>query len=113
MTVMSSTNWDLIVVYKSPKGKDSDLRNMLQTVINPERPTIICGDLNIISDSISFLMEIGFKQLVQDSTHIDGGHIDQVYVLDLHANIELYSPYYTAKDHDGLLITISDDKMQK
>ena len=119
VTVMSSTNWDLIVVYKSPKGKDSDLRNMLQTVINPERPTIICGDLNMCfidnknSDSISFLMEIGFKQLVQDSTHIKGGHIDQVYVLDLHANIELYSPYYTAKDHDGLLITISDDKMQK
>ena len=28
-TVMFSKYWDLIIIYKSPTGKDSDLRNML------------------------------------------------------------------------------------
>ena len=56
---------------------------------------------------------MGFKQLVQVSTHIEGHHIDHVYVLDFQAHVELYSPYYTAKDHDGLLITIKDDIMNK
>ena len=56
---------------------------------------------------------MGFKQLVQVSTHIEGRHIDHVYVLDLQAHVELYSPYYTAKDHDGLLITIKDGIMNK
>ena len=44
---------------------------------------------------------------------IEGCHIDHVYVLGLQAHVELYSPYYTAKDHDGLLITIKDDIMNK
>ena len=119
VTAMSSTHLDLIVVYKSPTGKDSDLCQMFQTVINPNRPTIVCGDFNLcfIEDknckSISCLINMGFKQLVQVSTHIEGRHIDHVYVLDLQAHVELYSPYYTAKDHDGLLITIKDGIMNK
>ena len=113
---MFSKHWDLIIIYKSPTGKDSDLRNMLQEAINLERPTIVCGDFNICfsdtkkNNSITYLIDLGFKQLVQDSTHLGGGHIDQVYVRDLQANIQLHSPYYTAKDHDALLIMINDDK---
>ena len=115
LTIMSSTDLDLIVVYKSPAGKDSDLWQMLQTVINPNHPTVVCGDFNMCfseqknSISISCLLNMGFKQLVQSSTHIEGGSIDHVYVLDIQAHVELYSPYYTAKDHDGILITIKED----
>ena len=65
------------------------------------------------SISISCLLNMGFKQLVQSSTHIEGGHIDHVYALDIQAHVELYSPYYTAKDHDGVLITIKDDTIYK
>ena len=115
VTVMFSKHWDLIIVYKSPTGKDSDLRNMLQAAINLERSTLVCGDFNMCysdtknSNSITYLIDIGFKQLVQVSTHLGGGHIDQVYVRDLKANIQLHSPYYTAKDHDALLIMIDDN----
>ena len=118
VSVMSSGHMDLVVVYKSPVGNDSDLRQLLEAAISTNHPTLVCGDLNMCfidsktSKSISFLRHIGFQQLVQEATHIDGGHIDHVYVLNLQANIELYSPYYTAKDHDGLLITVKDDKIK-
>ena len=116
---MSLKHTDLIVVYKSPTGKDSDLRNILERAINPQRSTLVCGDFNMcfterkISNTILFLIESGFMQLVQDPTHIAGGHIDHVYVRGIQANIQLYSPYYTAKDHDGLLISINDGNLKE
>ena len=40
-----------------------------------------------------------------------GGHIDHVYSNhsphEYQVDVTLYSPYYLAKDHDALLITIS------
>ena len=52
-----------------------------------------------------------FKQLVKGATHYLGGHIDDVYLADPEfkfekVDIEQYSPYYTARDHDGLLIAL-------
>ena len=51
-----------------------------------------------------------FKQLVHEATHINGGHIDHVYLRSdsLVATVELYSPYYTAKDHDALCISLPE-----
>ena len=51
-------------------------------------------------------------QLVKEATHIEGGHIDHVYIRSegLSATVEMYSPYYTAKDHDALCISISESE---
>ena len=52
----------------------------------------------------------GFQQLVDEATHYMGGHIDHVYSnhnpQKYQVDVKLYSPYYLAKDHDALLITI-------
>ena len=57
------------------------------------------------------LEDNGFCQLVHEATHIKGGHIDQVYSnhksAEYQVSISLYSPYYLAKDHDAILITIT------
>ena len=43
--------------------------------------------------------------MVEDSTHLEGGLIDQVYYrkeeYGYEVNVDLYSPYYTATDHDS------------
>ena len=51
----------------------------------------------------------GFIQLVQEATHIRGGHIDHVYWTDAKTTwnqpqLELYTPYYS--DHDALCVTL-------
>ena len=61
--------------------------------------------------STKFLLNNGFKQLVHEATHINGGHIDHVYLRtdeSMNASVELYSPYYTAKDHDALCVSFPE-----
>ena len=76
---------------------------------------MITGDFNVCSvmdhgNSITkMLEELGFKQLVSESTHIQGGHIDHCYWLDKEGIwnlplVERYSPYHS--DHDALMITL-------
>ena len=110
-------NFDLITVYKAPTGNDAELRNHLQDLIDFNKPTLVCGDFNMClidnrnNKSTKFLLQNSFKQLVREATHIDGGHIDHVYLRseeDLSATVELYSPYYTAKDHDALCISFPE-----
>ena len=52
--------------------------------------------------------------MVRQATHINGGWNDHVYVRegDYHQDIDVavYSPYYTALDHDGLLVTLAKKK---
>jgi hypothetical protein len=61
----------------------------------------------------AILKSAGFKLLLTDATHFDGGHLDQAWLRvmprkeDLFS-IELYSPYYNMKDHDALLFTSYD-----
>ena len=85
-------------------------------MIDSKTTTILCGDFNICfkqerkNHTILALENYGFKQLVTESSHIQGGHIDQVYVREvdcpLRVDVTLYSPYYCSKDHDALLINI-------
>ena len=93
---------------------DSTLLCHLKNMINFSRQTIICGDFNMCfienrnNKSTQFLLQNGFKQLVHDATHIEGGHIDHVYIRSVLVDIEMYSPYFTAKDHDALCISIHE-----
>ena len=111
---LSGDKLDLIAVYKAPRGNDGLLRNEIQKLIDTEKSTLICGDFNMCfidnrkCRTTKYLIEGGFQQLVEDAMHIEGGHIDQVYLKSekILADIKLYSPYYTAKDHDAVCITL-------
>ena len=77
----------------------------------------MCGDVNICfkfdrnNNLIKNLEDNGFDQYVKEATHIQGGLIDHVYVKQgstvVDVDVCLYSPYYCAKDHDALLLTIN------
>ena len=84
-------------------------------MIDKKKPTMICGDFNICAErektnGVTVMLEkLGFKQLVTDATHIEGGHIDHCYWLDGRGEcklptLEKYSPYWT--DHDAILETL-------
>ena len=116
LTKLSGKSLDLIAVYKAPKGNDGMLRDQLQCLINENRSTIICGDFNLCfvdnrnCRTTKYLTSSKFKQLVHEATHIDGGHIDHVYLKSdcVVGIVQLYSPYYTAKDHDASCISLPE-----
>ena len=89
--------------------------NKVKKFINVKETTLITGDFNVctVKDEgnavTKMLQGLGFKQLVKDATHIQGGHIDHCYWLDKTKRwewpqLELYTPYYS--DHDCLLVTL-------
>ena len=83
-------------------------------MINFGKLTLIVGDVNICfkenyrNQFIQGLIKFGFKQMINEPTHIYGRIIDHAYILDPNKStdliIERYSPYYS--DHDGLCIII-------
>ena len=74
---------------------------------------MVIGDMNICSTEnpnnlLKTCLEAqAFKLIVKKATHIEGGHIDQVYILK-HGNyeakpdVEIVPKYYT--DHDAICI---------
>ena len=116
ITKLAGEYFDLIAVYKAPAGKNQELQDHLMNLIDSNKSTLVCGDFNMCfvdhrnNKATRFLLENNFKQLVQEATHIQGGHIDHVYLRseNMLATLELHSPYYTAKDHDALCITLPE-----
>ena len=106
---------DVITMYRSKHCMIG--LQQITSIINPNKATVICGDLNICYKTnkshpfVQSLLHLGFVQMVSEATHIDGGHIDHVYfrARNNQVNIEtiLYSPYYTAKDHDAVFAVIT------
>ena len=107
---------DSINVYRSQAGRETDLLAKLERLIDREASTLITGDFNICTmdkpDNIvtATLRSWGFKLMMNEATHILGGHIDHIYWHDPTGHwecpeTERYSPFYT--DHDALLITLS------
>ena len=114
---LSGVSLDIIVVYRAPNGNDGLLRDHLKNLIDSRRITLVCGDFNMCyidnrkNRTTTFLLDSGFKQLVEEATHIDGGHIDHAYLrtqenIQVHADI--YSPYYTSNDHDAICLSFDD-----
>ena len=84
-------------------------------MVDVQKRTIICGDFNICFEKnrnsrlIKGLESQGFKQINDQATHFLGGQIDHVYSnIESDVKVTLYSPYYCAKDHDGLLIEVKN-----
>ena len=103
---------------RSSPSRCHNASEVLFSILNVAKDTLICGDFNICFKHnrhhplINILENLGFSQFVKEATHIDGGCIDQVYYRkkknNYHIDVDIYSPYYTALDHDALLVTVKE-----
>ena len=106
---------DSISVYRSANHSTKDVSQVLEALIDVDKPTLISGDFNLCTKKnrdilvTSLLLKKGFLKMLERPTHIQGGHIDHTYWLDRHnemdpPEVEFYSPYWT--DHDAQLVTL-------
>ena len=116
ITKMSSTDLDVISVYRSSGGNKMEVLEFIKSLTDDKKSTLICGDFNfctVIEKESAFvkaLNNMGFEEKVEVATHIKGGHLDHVYFRSPRQNLSLkvllYSPYYPTKDHDAICSTI-------
>ena len=115
ITKFTSSNLDVINIYRSSNGHSVELLNHIIRMLPDKRPVLITGDFNICylmnrtNRLIDGLEANGFKQLVQEATHIRGRHIDHAYWRDREEEwsepfVDRYSPYYS--DHDAIGLSI-------
>ena len=115
ITKFSSSSIDIINTYRSANGHSVELLNNIIKMAPLENAVLITGDFNIcyqmnrMNRLIQGLENLGFRQLVNEATHIRGRHIDHVYWRDptgtwSEPDLDRYSPYYT--DHDAIGLTI-------
>ena len=120
ITKFTSSNLDVINIYRSSNGHSVELLNHIITMLPDKRAILITGDFNIcyqdnrMNRLINGLEGNGFRQLVKEATHIRGRHIDHAYWRNsndswLEPAIERYSPYYSDHDAIGLVITKKPD----
>ena len=88
ITKFTSTGIDVINIYRSANGHSVELLNYIKGMLPDNKPVLITGDFNICylmnrtNRLIEGLETQGFRQLVQDATHIMGRHIDHAYWRD-------------------------------
>ena len=115
MTKLRNEKLNIIGVYRSQTGNLRDLANKLQGLVDTEVTTVVGGDFNIcaLEQGKNFLTakltEMGFNQIVMEATHIDGGVIDHIYILQgiqtrFEWTLELMPKFYS--DHDGVGLTL-------
>ena len=111
---MHSHDIDIIQIYRSKEGSLSSLVEKLELIINMSKFTVVIGDMNICNkkepenELKTYLEEKKFKQIIKKATHIDGGHINHAYIMNIGnyeetPEIELIPKYYS--DHDAVCIS--------
>ena len=116
---LESENLDIIGAYRSQGANDKDFIEKLKKIIDTEKITIIGGDMNVCvranpeNQICKSLSEFGFKQIVTESTHIDGGIIDHIYIcqrgkIGIEWMVEFFPKYYS--DHDALGLILCEKK---
>ena len=118
LSKFTSSNLDIITLYRSTEGNMRTLNQRLNAMIETEKPLLIIGDFNFchLDSSLNctrrFLQENSFQQLINEPTHIEGHALDQAHLRDpgreLKYTAELQAKYYT--DHKGLGITIKKSR---
>ena len=119
---LETKNIDIIGMYRSQGANDKDMLEKLKIMIDKRKTTIIRGDMNVCvrankeNHDTKSLAELGFKQIVTESTHLDGGIIDQIYLslrrnIGLKLSLEYFPKYYS--DHDCLGLILYEDKEEK
>ena len=112
MSKLESENFTVITLYRSQTSRD--FAEQLIEMIPLDGDCLVIGDMNICSktqsqnDVFSILRTFGFMLLINEATHLKGGHIDQAWLRteSKKHKLSLYSPYYTCRDHDALLFTL-------
>ena len=114
ITKLECDKFDIIAIYRSDKGSLDGLVCKLLEKIDLSQTTMVIGDMNVCNskrpDNVikTFLEELGFKELIRQATHIEGGHLDHAYILNVgnfkEPNIHLVPKYYS--DHDALCICL-------
>jgi exonuclease III len=105
---------DLVVLYRSQNSDLKHLAQLLETLLDTEKPLLIVGDFNFCfmenssNPTKKYLHDDSFAQLVQEPTHIEGNLLDHAHVKDPKGvnkyKTELHSKYYT--DHKGVAVLI-------
>ena len=124
ISIMESRELCVIGLYRS--NEDTTLPNTLRRIIPAVGPIMVTGDFNKClakypeHEVFQVLRTMGLKPIISkemekkkitsEATHFKGGHIDQAWLRegDMDSTIQIYSPYYTCKDHDALLIAMVD-----
>ena len=110
MTKISSEKLDVINIYRSAHNKT--LKERISTLVDPDRPTIICGDINCDfssenPDFLSTLQELGFEKINQIPTHDEGRNIDCILVNGFLEGVVKTRQFGVAfSDHDCFLLKI-------
>ena len=109
--VASYKMFDVISVYKFAEFNQIDeFIEEIAEKLNLSKTIVICGDMNLdlikhpSNKFTTYLLQLGFNQLVNTSTHILGGIIDHVYFYSPdNAQCTLYDihPLYYS-DHDAV-----------
>ena len=112
ITKLTSDSRDIINLYRSSGANTASFLSHLNQLINLNKHTLVLGDFNIcyneerINPVFQKLRSLGFKQLVQHATHIDGRLIDLVFSLcpgkEISYLVEQQAQYYL--DHDLISI---------
>ena len=114
ITKMESEDIDVIAIYRSKEGSLKELINKLKNLISYSKTTLVIGDMNICNKEKpnnhlnTYLTSKTFKQIVTSATHIDGGHIDHCYIMNVgnyeeRPAIDIIPKYYS--DHDSICIS--------
>ncbi|HIL27520.1 MAG TPA: hypothetical protein EYG21_09105 [Nitrospinaceae bacterium] len=109
---------DILAIYRSTGSKkDKELLNKIKESLRVDRITIIVGDINLRfqretkPEFVNEILKLNFDQLVQKSTHREGGIIDHLYLRkplmydDVIISYDLFAPFYS--DHYGISIVIN------
>ena len=116
LTKFTSTNLDIIALYRSQRGTYSDLNQNIEIMKTEGKQTLIIGDFNFCcienqtNSTRKYLQNQNFFQIIKEPTHIEGHVLDQAYLnANVGAKAEIHSKYYT--DHKGLAILIKKVKI--
>jgi exonuclease III len=113
ITKIASEDLEVITIYCSNDGSLGKLIRKLKGIINMSNSTVILGDMNICNKKMAtnelrkFLEDTNFKQVINKATHIEGGHLNHVYIMNVGnfvetPEIEIIPKYYS--DHDSVCI---------
>ena len=111
ITKVSSREIDIVNVYRS--SSNSTLAERFTTLLDVDRPTLVCGDMNcdVSTEKPSFLKtlnDLGFVKINQQPTHDMGRSIDSIFVNSfLHGSVTIKQFGVGFSDHDCILIKIN------
>ena len=119
LSILKSDSICVISLYRSNTNKT--LATHLEVVVPDNGNCLVIGDFNLCSRKSSnhavftLLRSMGFKLLVAEATHFDGGHLNQAWFRKTENcpeshYVQIYSPYYTCKDHDAILFSFYDQR---